>query len=58
MRLNSVVGISAVVVSIIVVGTSRAGDAIPSGLKVGAFVSPFDVDDITGPSKGTTLCYR
>jgi hypothetical protein len=51
-------GISSVVVSIIVVGTSLAGDAVPSGLKPGEFVRPFDVDDITGPNKGKTLCYR
>ena len=29
-----------------------------SGLKPGESVNPFDVDDITGPNKGTTLCYR
>jgi hypothetical protein len=51
-------GISAVVVSIIAVGASLAGDAVESGLKIGESVSPFDVDDITGPNKGTTLCYR
>ena len=51
-------GISAVVVSIVMVGTSLAGDAVESGLKVGEPVNPFQVDDITGPNKGTTLCYR
>jgi hypothetical protein len=51
-------GISAVVVSIVMVGTSRAGDAVQSGLKAGESVNPFLVDDITGPNKGTTLCYR
>jgi hypothetical protein len=45
-------------VSLIVVGTSLAGDAIESGLKPGGFVRPFDVDDVTGPNKGKTLCYR
>jgi hypothetical protein len=58
MRLRSVTGISAVVVSMIVVGTSLAGDAVESGLKPGGFVKPFDVDDVTGPNKGKTLCYR
>ena len=58
MRLRSAKGISSVVVSIIVVGTSLAGDAVQSGLKPGEFVNPFDVDDVTGPNKGTTLCYR
>jgi hypothetical protein len=58
MRSRSAKGISSVVVSIIVVGTSLAGDAVQSGLKPGEFVRPFDVDDVTGPNKGTTLCYR
>jgi hypothetical protein len=58
MRLNFARGISAVVVSIVVVGSSLAGDAVQSGLKPGEPVNPFDVDDITGPNKGTTLCYR
>ena len=58
MRSSFATGISAVVVSIVVVGTSLAGDAVKSGLKLGEFVSPFDVDDVTGPNKGKTLCYR
>jgi hypothetical protein len=58
MRLRFARSISAVVVSIVVVGTSIAGDAVVSGLKIGEPVSPFNVDDITGPNKGTTLCYR
>jgi hypothetical protein len=51
-------GVSTLVVSIVSVGASLAGDAVESGVKVGEFVTPFDVDDITGPNKGTTLCYR
>ena len=51
-------GASALVVSAFVVGTTRAGDAPKSGLQVGELASPFDVQDITGPNKGTTLCYR
>jgi hypothetical protein len=58
MRLRSAKGISTVVVSIFVVGTTLAGDSVESGLKPGAFVTPFNVDDITGPNKGKTLCYR
>jgi hypothetical protein len=45
-------------VSAMILGTSFAGDAVESGLKPGEFVRPFDVDDITGPNKGKTLCYR
>jgi hypothetical protein len=58
MRLKSAKGISAVAVSIVMVGTSIAADAVQSGLKVGESVNAFNVDDITGPNKGTTLCYR
>jgi hypothetical protein len=58
MRLRSALGISAVVVSIVTVGAIYAGDAVESGLKPGESVSPFDVEDVTGPNKGTTLCYR
>jgi hypothetical protein len=58
MRLSLASGISAVVVSLVMVGTSIAGEAVQSGLKVGESVNPFQVDDITGPNKGTSLCYR
>jgi hypothetical protein len=58
MRVRLAAGLSAVVVSIVAVGASRAGDPVDSGLSVGDFASPFDVKDITGPNKGTTLCYR
>jgi hypothetical protein len=58
MRISFAKGTSAVVVSIVMVGTSLAGDVVQSGLKVGEPVNPFQVDDITGPNKGTSLCYR
>jgi hypothetical protein len=58
MQMKFAKGISAVAVSIVMVGTCLAGDAVQSGLKVGEPVNPFLVDDITGPNKGTSLCYR
>jgi hypothetical protein len=58
MRLNLAKGTSVVVVAIVMMGTCLAGDAVQSGLKVGEPVNAFNVDDITGPNKGTTLCYR
>jgi hypothetical protein len=58
MRFRFARGISAGVVSIIMVGTGLAGDAVESGLKPGESASPFDVEDITGSYKGNTLCYR
>jgi len=51
-------GLSAVVVSIVMVGTVSAGDAVESGLKLGDAAGAFNVDDVTGPNKGKTLCYR
>ena len=58
MRLRFAKSISAVVVSIVMVGTGLAGESVKSGQEVGDPVSPFDVEDITGPNKGQTLCYR
>ncbi len=58
MRLKLAMAASAVVVSIVMMGSARAGDAVKSGLAVGEAVGPFQVDDVTGPAKGTTLCYR
>ena len=51
---------SALVVSAFVVGTVSAADAQgpKSGLQVGERAPAFDVQDITGPNKGKTLCYR
>ena len=39
-------------------GTGLAGEVIKSGPAVGEHANPFLVDDVTGPNKGTTLCYR
>ena len=58
MRLRSIMGISAVVASIVMVGALHAGDAVKSGLALGEVATPFDIDDVTGPNKGRTLCYR
>jgi hypothetical protein len=58
MQIAQLAGVRAVVVSIFVVGTCLAGEPVRSGLKVGDSVNPFNVDDITGPNKGKTLCYR
>jgi hypothetical protein len=58
MRLKLAVSFSAMVVSIVMMGAARAGDEIKSGLAIGELASPFDVDDVTGPNKGKTLCYR
>jgi hypothetical protein len=58
MRSRFASGLSAVVASIVMVGASLAGEPVKSGQAVGDMVSPFDVEDITGPNKGKTLCYR
>jgi hypothetical protein len=44
---------------LLAVGAAYAADEVKSGLPVGEKgVPPFQVRDITGPSKGKTLCYR
>ena len=58
MRIRFAIGLPVMAVSIIMVGASLAGEPVKSGQAVGDPVSPFDVQDITGPNKGRTLCYR
>ena len=58
MRIRFAKSILAVVVSIVMVGVSLAGDSVRSGLKPGESVNPFQIDDVTGPNKGKSLCYR
>jgi hypothetical protein len=41
----------------VVAGAAVAAD-LESGLKVGQSAGAFNVKDITGPSKGKSLCYR
>jgi hypothetical protein len=50
---------TALMVCLLAVGTAYAADEVKSGLAVGEGPVPaFNVRDITGPSKGKTLCYR
>ena len=49
--------ISAAAVCLLAAGFVFAGE-LKSGLPVGEKVPAFNVRDITGPSKGDTLCYR
>ncbi|MBS0266460.1 MAG: hypothetical protein JSS02_31300 [Planctomycetes bacterium] len=50
---------AALTVCLFAVGAAYAADEVKSGLPVGEGpVPPFNVRDITGPSKGKTLCYR
>lgn len=49
--------IGATAVCMLAAGLVFAGE-LKSGLPVGESVPPFNVRDITGPSKGETLCYR
>lgn len=60
MRIVIALSVSALVVSALVVGTTIAADApgLKSGLQVGEKAGAFNVQDITGPNKGTSLCYR
>ncbi|MDB5351364.1 MAG: hypothetical protein JWN86_2611 [Planctomycetota bacterium] len=59
MRKSIALGLPALVVSAYLVGTATfAGDGPMSGVAVGDYAAPFEVQDITGPSKGKSLCYR
>ena len=60
MRRRSWMMAALAVVSTLGVGNLRAADdpALKSGIQPGDFAAPFTVDDITGPSKGSSLCYR
>ena len=49
--------IGATAVCMLAAGIAFAGE-LKSGLPVGEKVPAFNVRDITGPSKGETLCYR
>ena len=50
---------AALTVCLFAVGAAYAADEVKSGLTVGDGPVPaFNVRDITGPSKGKTLCYR
>jgi hypothetical protein len=50
---------TALMVCLLAVGAAYAADEVKSGLAVGEGPVPaFQVRDITGPSKGKTLCYR
>ena len=46
--------------AVAVVSSANAAEkaSVKSGLKDGAFVGAFNVKDVTGPSKGKSLCYR
>ena len=60
MRTTIAWGVSALVVSAFWVGITTAADApgLKSGLQAGDRAGPFNVQDITGPNKGQSLCYR
>ncbi len=58
MRSRIAWGASLVVVSAVGLGTALAQDALKSGLQVGEMAGAFNVQDVTGPNKGTSLCYR
>lgn len=60
MRTGIAWGVSALVASAFWVGTTTGADApgLKSGLQVGETADAFNVQDVTGPNKGTSLCYR
>merc|ERR1712232_646922 len=47
-----------VLASVVALSAAEKSSEIQSGLELGSFAPAFDVLDITGPKKGTELCYR
>ena len=47
----------ALAVGLLAVSAALAGDRLKSGPQAGERTTAFDVQDVTGPSKGKTLCY-
>jgi hypothetical protein len=43
--------------AVALVGAAVAGEGLKSGPQPGDRTSAFDVQDVTGPNKGKTLCY-
>jgi hypothetical protein len=43
---------------IVSIGAIGVAEETKSGLPVGESVGPFNVQDITGPNQGKSLCYR
>jgi hypothetical protein len=44
--------------AVAVLGCIASADELNSGLQVGDSAGAYDVKDVTGPAKGTSLCYR
>jgi len=42
---------------VLVCAVAISAEAVKSGLQAGESVPAFQVDDVTGPNKGTQLCY-
>jgi len=45
-------------VAVAALGCTASADELKSGLQVGESAGAFNVKDVTGPAKGTSLCYR
>ncbi len=46
-------------IALLIAGMCTAASAdVKSGLQVGESTKAFNVKDVTGPKKGTSLCYR
>ena len=55
--MQKILGASLVVLVACAATVVTAGDVI-SGLQIGDRAGAFNVKDVTGPRKGTSLCYR
>lgn len=50
--------VPSVALAVLAVGAVALAVDIKSGLQVGDAAGPYNVKDVTGPAKGTSLCYR
>lgn len=55
---RGVLYVAVLAVSALAAGSAGADPPLKSGLQPGDFALPFTVDDVTGPHKGSSLCYR
>ena len=55
--MQRIIGPSLAIVVACLATVATAGD-LQSGLQPGESAGAFDVKDVTGPRKGTSLCYR
>ena len=49
--------VTSIALLVVFAGSALRGE-LKSGLQPGDLATPFEVQDVTGPNKGISLCYR